>query len=104
MGRHVAAALGQLDAGQQLDVALHLAVAQAGRVPLGARALLVSHWAVRSRAAVALTTGVFDAQSTDPTIGRAEALRRSIRALIATGGDNAHPAVWAPFILVGDGT
>jgi len=70
----------------------------------GARALLVSHWAVRSRAAVALTTGVFDAQSTDPTIGRAEALRRSIRALIATGGDNAHPAVWAPFILVGDGT
>jgi len=70
----------------------------------GARALLVSHWAVRSQAAVAITTGTFDAQSTDPKIGRAEALRRSIRALIATGGANAHPSVWAPFILVGDGT
>jgi CHAT domain-containing protein/tetratricopeptide (TPR) repeat protein len=70
----------------------------------GARALLVSHWAVNSRAAVAITTGAFDAQSADPTIGRAEALRRSIRTLIASGGVNAHPAVWAPFILVGDGT
>jgi CHAT domain-containing protein/tetratricopeptide (TPR) repeat protein len=70
----------------------------------GARALLVSHWAVRSQAAVAITTGAFDAQGTDPKIGRAEALRRSIRALIATGGASAHPSVWAPFILVGDGT
>jgi CHAT domain-containing protein len=70
----------------------------------GARALLVSHWAVDSQAAVAITTGAFDAQSADPTIGRAEALRRSIRALIASGGVKAHPAVWAPFILVGDGT
>jgi CHAT domain-containing protein len=70
----------------------------------GARALLVSHWAVNSPAAVAITTGAFDAQSADPTIGRAEALRRSIRALIANGGVDAYPAVWAPFILVGDGT
>jgi CHAT domain-containing protein/tetratricopeptide (TPR) repeat protein len=70
----------------------------------GARALLVSHWAVNSPAAVAITTGAFDAQSADPTIGRAEALRRSIRSLIANGGVDAYPAVWAPFILVGDGT
>jgi len=70
----------------------------------GARALLVSHWAVNSDAAVAVTTGAFDAQSADPVIGRAEALRRSIRALISRGGAYAHPAIWAPFILVGDGT
>jgi CHAT domain-containing protein len=70
----------------------------------GARALLVSHWAVNSEAAVAITTGAFDAQSAEPAIGRAEALRRSIRALIESGGANAHPAIWAPFILVGDGT
>jgi len=31
------------------------------------RALLVSHWAVNSQAAVAITTGAFDAQSADPT-------------------------------------
>jgi CHAT domain-containing protein len=70
----------------------------------GARALLVSHWAVNSDAAVAITTGAFDAQSAEPAIGRAEALRRSVRALIARGGAYAHPAIWAPFILVGDGT
>jgi CHAT domain-containing protein len=65
---------------------------------------LVSHWAVNSDAAVAITTGAFDAQSAEPAIGHAEALRRSIRDLIARGGTNAHPAIWAPFILVGDGT
>ena len=35
--------------------------------------------------------------------GRAEALRRSIAALIAKGGRYAHPSVWAPFVLVGNG-
>jgi CHAT domain-containing protein len=39
-----------------------------------------------------------------PDIGRAEALRRSISALIARGGENAHPGVWAPFVLVGSGS
>jgi len=69
----------------------------------GARALLVSHWSVESDAAVAITAGAFKALNADPSIGRAEALRRSITALIATGGRNAHPSVWAPFVLVGDG-
>jgi hypothetical protein len=37
-------------------------------------------------------------------IGRAEALRRSIAALIAKGAAAyAHPSVWAPFVLVGNG-
>ena len=40
----------------------------------------------------------------DQRIGRAEALRRSILALIAKGGENAHPSVWAPFVLVGNGS
>ena len=38
-----------------------------------------------------------------PSIGRAEALRRAEAALIAKGGENAHPSVWAPFVLVGNG-
>jgi CHAT domain-containing protein len=38
-----------------------------------------------------------------PEIGRAEALRRSLTALIAKGGDDARPSVWAPFVLVGNG-
>jgi formylglycine-generating enzyme required for sulfatase activity/CHAT domain-containing protein/tetratricopeptide (TPR) repeat protein len=69
----------------------------------GARTLLVSHWEVNSDAAVELATGAFDALKADPRIGRAEALRRSQRALIAKGGVNAHPATWAPFVLVGEG-
>lgn len=69
----------------------------------GTRALLVSHWAVNSDAAVAITTGTIDAINAHPDIGRAEALRRSISALIAKGGESARPGTWAPFVLVGSG-
>jgi CHAT domain-containing protein len=67
----------------------------------GARALLVSHWAVNSQAAVELITKAFDELKADSKIGRAEALRRSMLSLIRTG--NSHPADWAPFIVVGEG-
>ena len=69
----------------------------------GARALLVSHWAVDSDATVKLITRAFDEIKRDPKIGRAEALRRSMLALIQTGSNNAHPANWAPFVVVGEG-
>jgi CHAT domain-containing protein/Tfp pilus assembly protein PilF len=69
----------------------------------GARALLVSHWAVDSQATVILVTKAFDALTGEPNIGRAEALRRSMLALISSGGRNAHPANWAPFVVVGEG-
>jgi CHAT domain-containing protein len=58
----------------------------------GARALLVSHWYVDSNATVRIITGTFAAMKANPTVGRAEALRRSMVALIASGGENAHPA------------
>ena len=45
----------------------------------GARALLVSHWAVESNAATRLTTSTFDVMKSDPSpLGRAEALRRAM--------------------------
>lgn len=70
----------------------------------GARALLVSHWPVNSAAAVQLTTGAFGALASTPSIGRAEALRRSMLALIDKGQpDEAHPGIWAPFVVVGEG-
>jgi len=69
----------------------------------GARSLLVSHWPVDSEAAVAITTGAVNAMKAKPGIGRAEALRRAEAALIAKGGRFAHPSVWAPFVLVGNG-
>jgi CHAT domain-containing protein len=71
----------------------------------GARSLLVSYWPVDSTAAVKLTTGAFAALRKNPEIGRAEAVRRSIRALIAdrSSANNADPSTWAPFVLVGEG-
>ncbi|MBM3567019.1 MAG: CHAT domain-containing protein [Alphaproteobacteria bacterium] len=72
----------------------------------GSRALLVSHWPVPSEAAVRLTTGAFDVLAKEPGIGRAEALRRSMLAMLddkALPPEFMHPAVWAPFSLVGEG-
>ena len=71
----------------------------------GARALLVSHWPVDSLATTKLTTGLFDALDTDPGIGRAEALRRSVAKLMVDPEDSdlAHPYFWAPFVVVGEG-
>jgi CHAT domain-containing protein len=70
----------------------------------GARALLVSHWPVNSNAAVKLTTGAFSAMKHDGKIGRGEAMRRSITALIRHGEVwEAHPSYWAPFVVVGEG-
>ena len=70
----------------------------------GARALLVSHWEVGSAAAVKLTTAAFAELKQNPALGRAEAFRRSMRALVASGSlAEAHPAMWAPFAVVGEG-
>jgi CHAT domain-containing protein len=70
-----------------------------------ARALLVSHWAVDSEAAVQLTTGAFAELKANPGIGRAEALRRSMQHMITSGQPReAHPAIWAPFVIVGEGS
>ena len=71
----------------------------------GSRALLVSHWPVYSQAATELTTRAFDELKTQSALGRAEALRRSMLALIDNrdNPENGHPSVWAPFILVGEG-
>lgn len=70
----------------------------------GARSLLVSHWEVQSEPTVKLTTGLIHALTADPSIGRAEALRRSMLAMIdsASNSEN-HPIAWAPFVLAGEG-
>jgi CHAT domain-containing protein len=71
----------------------------------GARGLLVSHWPVQSAAAVKLTTTAIAELKAHPDIGRAEALRRSMLALMQDKSNpaNAHPAIWAPFMMVGEG-
>ena len=70
----------------------------------GARALLVSHWAVASDATVKLVTGAVGRMATDKSMGRAVAVRQSMLALIDKGeAYQAHPAYWAPFVVVGEG-
>jgi CHAT domain-containing protein len=71
----------------------------------GARALLVSHWAVDSAAATRLTVATFDRLKSDPKLGRAEALRQATLGYLndASSPRNAYPAVWGPFALIGGG-
>jgi CHAT domain-containing protein len=71
----------------------------------GARALLVSHWAVSSEAATRLTTSTFDRLKSNPNMGRAEALRQAMLAYLndASSPRNAYPALWGPFALIGEG-
>jgi CHAT domain-containing protein/tetratricopeptide (TPR) repeat protein len=70
----------------------------------GARALLVSHWAVNSAATVRLITSAVGATASDKKLGRAEALRRAMLGMIDKGElYEAHPAYWAPFVVVGEG-
>jgi CHAT domain-containing protein len=71
----------------------------------GARALLVSHWAVASDAATRLTTQAFAILKEDPSLGRAEAMRRAMLAYFtdASSPENAYPAVWGPFAVIGEG-
>jgi CHAT domain-containing protein len=71
----------------------------------GARSLLVSHWPVPSEATVKLVVGAFDELKKDPSIGRAEALRRAEMMMLDPSNppEFAHPAFWAPFVLAGEG-
>jgi CHAT domain-containing protein len=65
----------------------------------GARALLVSHWAVYSQAATELTTTTFATLAANPKVGRGAAFRAAMLALIAKGEP---PSYWAPFVIVGE--
>jgi CHAT domain-containing protein len=69
----------------------------------GAKALLVSHWAVDSDTATRLMTSTFEIMKSNPQAG--EALRQAMLAYLTdtTNPWNAHPAYWGPFSLVGDG-
>lgn len=71
-------------------------------ISAGSRALLLSHWPVRDDVAGRLTLRTLEGARSG--LSRPEALRRAqldvMRDPSIPGG--AHPASWAPFVLVGD--
>ena len=70
----------------------------------GARSLIVSNWEVDSDSAVALMVGTFDALAASPKLSHAQALQKSMLAVIdnAQHPQWADPRYWAPFIVVGE--
>lgn len=70
----------------------------------GAHSLLVSHWSVQEKAAVALVTKALTSPELK-TLGRAEAMRRAMLEMAdSTDAATAHPGYWAPFVIVGEGS
>jgi CHAT domain-containing protein len=64
----------------------------------------VSHWEVYSDATTVLAVSTAQALARDPSLGRAEALRRAMLAMIdGNKAEYAHPSYWAPFVVVGEG-
>jgi CHAT domain-containing protein/tetratricopeptide (TPR) repeat protein len=70
----------------------------------GARSLIVSNWEVNSDSAVTLMIGTFAALAADPKLSHAEALRKSMLAMIDRHPEQADPKYWAPFVVVGEPT
>lgn len=68
-----------------------------------ARALIVSHWEVYEQAAVDLISETLK-RAAKPGTGIAVAHQRAILKVIDDGtAQMAHPAYWAPFVVVGEG-
>jgi CHAT domain-containing protein len=80
----------------------------------GAKALLASHWHVFDDSTAALTVQTLTIQRADPRLTKAQALQKAM-LVVRTGRrpdgtrlagwnpDWAHPAYWAPFVLIGAG-
>lgn len=73
----------------------------------GARALMVTHWAVNDQVTTILVAGTMQRLRQAPEQGLAAALAAQQRALLAQANGPlaplAHPFYWAPLALIGDG-
>ena len=69
----------------------------------GARAVLVSNWAVDSHSAVRLTTGISKQLSTHQAKDKAAALQQAMLSFVEESKDQrfVHPFFWAPFSIIG---
>lgn len=88
--------------GQNASSPTYSGLAKAFRLA-GSRSLLLSHWPVRDDAATVLSISTVKGAVVDG-LSRAAALQQAMLELMEseTIAGASHPAVWAPFILIGD--
>jgi len=68
----------------------------------GARALMVSHWPVRSGAAAALSVGIVEGvRGGSPVSASLQGAIAKLRAERSNSDLGAHPSYWGPFVIVG---
>ncbi len=72
----------------------------------GARSLVVSHWDVLDEETVRLMSDLFKINSQNKSLSHGEALRQAQLNMLnnAKNDEDAHPRVWAPFVVVGEPT
>lgn len=70
-------------------------------VRAGARSTLATLWLVSDEGTAELMTRFYQ-ELTDPTISKAEALRRAQVALLKNSRYQQKPEIWAPYVLVGN--
>jgi CHAT domain-containing protein len=70
----------------------------------GGRSLVVSHWDVSDEATAKLMSNLFQISESKPKLSHGEMMREATLGLLdnATKAEDAHPRVWAPFVVVGE--
>jgi CHAT domain-containing protein len=70
----------------------------------GARSLVVSHWDVLDDETAQLMSDLFKRSSQNSLLSHGEALQQAQLNMLdrAKNDEDAHPRVWAPFVVVGE--
>jgi tetratricopeptide (TPR) repeat protein/CHAT domain-containing protein len=70
----------------------------------GGKSLVVSNWDVSDDATAKLMSNLFEISNDNPELSHGEMMRQATLNLLdaATTDEEAHPRVWAPFVVVGE--
>lgn len=68
----------------------------------GTKSVLASLWAIDDAATPQLIDRFYQLLQDQPELSKATAFQMAQRALIEAGGEYAHPAYWAAFVLIGN--
>ena len=70
----------------------------------GGKSLVVSHWDVSDDTTAKLMSNLFKISKEKPNLSHGEMMRQATLSLLnaATSDEEAHPSVWAPFVVVGE--